>query len=653
MSYIPYPAYYDDAPIDLRHVYADEKPAGKRGFLKCVGDHFEFEDGTPGRFWGTNVNGGACFPDKKHAEKTALRLAKIGVNIVRFHQLDAEWDTPNIFAFTKGPRVRDSYEFDSESMERLDYFIYCLKQQGIYTYMDIYTYRRFKTEEGVVNAHLLNDAAKPYQYYNPRMIELQKRLAYDIWNHFNPYTNLKYKDDPAICMAEIVNESDFVCYKLQQEPYVSEFRALFRAWLDENGIEYDAEGCDVNASDDVLERFKAKIYIDYYKDMIGYFKDIGVKCPVCATNHTVNDTLYRGDLVGDFTDTHVYYYDWKWGEHRCMNMAITMSARNGVEGLSKFRAFDKPFFCSEWDVPWPNEFRAESSILYAAIGSMQNWGGYTIHTYAYGNRLERMNMLGKETSAETIGGVAYREGIFSTWNDPAKFGLFYHAALITRRGDVSSEGERVAVKGGDSASAYLAANEKCLISNCLEGDGALTDPSSADRIVEKDEKIVDIDSGEVRSDNGQLYRNWKKNYGCIDSPRTKCTYGFLGKNGRIELDGLAVECETDFAVIALSSLCDKPLDKTDSILLTTVGRAQNTDAKFEGDKMLEYGHAPILAEVIEAKIELKTSRKNMAVWAVNAEGFYIGRIPVTYEDGVMKFEVGKQHLSIYYLIQAE
>ena len=44
-----------------------------------------------------------------------------------------------------------------------------------------------------------------------------------------------------------------------------------------------------------------------------------------------------------------------------------------------------------------------------------------------------MKMLGKEVSSSAIG-VPYREGIFSTWNDPAKFGLFCHAALITRRG---------------------------------------------------------------------------------------------------------------------------------------------------------------------------------------------------------------------------
>ena len=34
---------------------------------------------------------------KEYAPKVAQRLAQAGCNIVRFHQLDAEWDTPNLF----------------------------------------------------------------------------------------------------------------------------------------------------------------------------------------------------------------------------------------------------------------------------------------------------------------------------------------------------------------------------------------------------------------------------------------------------------------------------------------------------------------------------------------------------------------------------
>ena len=47
---IPFPAYHDFAPIDISYLFADEKPAGKHGFLTVQGDRFVFEDGKKVRF---------------------------------------------------------------------------------------------------------------------------------------------------------------------------------------------------------------------------------------------------------------------------------------------------------------------------------------------------------------------------------------------------------------------------------------------------------------------------------------------------------------------------------------------------------------------------------------------------------------------------
>ena len=124
--YIPQPAYPDNMPVDISFVFESEKPAGKRGFVKAVGEQLQFEDGTPVRFWGVNFNGGACFPDKTYAPKVARRLAQAGCNMVRFHQLDAEWDTPNLFSFRKGKRISDTRHLDPKSLDALDYLIHCL-----------------------------------------------------------------------------------------------------------------------------------------------------------------------------------------------------------------------------------------------------------------------------------------------------------------------------------------------------------------------------------------------------------------------------------------------------------------------------------------------------------------------------------------------
>ena len=46
-------------------------------------------------------------------------------------------------------------------------------------------------------------------------------------------------------------------------------------------------------------------------------------------------------------------------------------------------------------------------------------------------------------------------------------------------------------------------------------------------------------------------------------------------------------------------------------------------------------------------------RKNLVVWAVDADGIFVGNVPVRYEDGCACITLGKKSLSIYYLIQGE
>ena len=669
-KYIPTPAYPDMMPVDISFVFADEKPAGKHGFVKPDGDHFIFEDGTPARFWGVNFNGGANFPEHEDARKVARRLAQAGCNIVRFHQLDAEWDTPNIYAFTKGKRVTTTRELDPESMDRLDYLIYALKEQGIYVYFDMMTYRKFKSGDGLELAKELKDSAKPYSIVNRRMIQLQKEFCDQIWNRYNPYTKLLYKDDPVFAMTEITNECDLFEMKGwigkhdNSFPYVWELRLSFKAWLEKNGIDYDWENCELWLKEHPLIDWKLDVTMAYYQEMYDYMRSIGVKIPITGTNWLHNshaNTIAEKNM--DFSDGHHYYYDWRWGEEDkfCANEQIN-GYKSIFPNLGTMHLDNKPYFVSEWDMPWPNSYRAEGPIYYAAVSALQDWAGMAIHTYAYSPKLENMKILGKEVSSSTIGGIPYREGIFSTWNDPAKFGLFQHCALIVRRADISPANKKIACQYPKTlekvvSTAYADGLEKHRLTSVeygQQGVGADETISIADHIQWEDPNLV-------VSDNGQMWRNITKKFGGIDTERTKVVYGRLtaGRNASAgamsgtEVNGMKVVSKTDFAVIALSSLSNDPIEVADNMLLTTIGRARNTDQVYDGDKMIEYGKAPILSEVINATISITTQRDDLKVWGVNAEGFYVGKIPTKLEDGILTFTVGEKFPASYYLIVAE
>ena len=671
-KFIPYPFYYDDMPIDISFVFEKEKPAGKHGFLKTNGQDFVFEDGTKVQFWGTNFNGRGCFPEHDYAEKVTKRLSKTGINMVRLHQLDAPWSFPNLFSFTAGKRNCGGSELNPDSMDRLDYLIYCCKKEGIYIYLDMFTYRKFKSDEGFSNTAALRTAGRPACIFNDRMIELQKELCKNLWQHENSYTGLRYCDDPVIVLAEIINEGDlfFKRHKII-EPYATEFMEKFDKWLCENSIDDKASNYEItDFESDRINDFRAYLQEKYYREMYEYMRACGVKIPITGTNWISSPEHQKIQLLTDFSDNHQYNNDGYWKEfEKCWHShSVTTTPSSYLKGTGYASAANRPTFVSEWDMSWPNEFRADGTLYSAALGLLQGWSGFAVHTYSYSNSLHRTDMLGKEFTSEKIGDTPYRQGMFATWNDPAKYGLFYHAALMTRRGDVARAKTTMEIKPFSrtewNRNPFAENIEKCaVVSDFNYGEKTYVkageyredfnvdaEAGFAETKAESEPPLVD---DIIVSDTGELLIDRKNNYGLIDTEKTKCAYGFLLKNGKIDLSGVSIKCDNDFAVIAMSSLTDDPIKTSDNILLTTVGRAENTDFKSENDFVVDYGKPPVRIEVINADIEIETENSEMVVWSINPDGYLSGLIPSIYEDGRLKFTLGNTSRSMYYLIFKE
>lgn len=661
-QWVPFNLAWDDnVPIDISFVFEKERPAGKHGFLTVKGDRFRFEDGSEGRFWGTCFNSGANFPSHAYSEMVARRLAKFGVNMMRTHQMDAEWATPNIFQFNRAKPKNDTRSFDPESIDRLDYLIYCLKQEGVYIYLDMLTYRQFRPGDGVDAVDQLGQAGKPYDYFDPRLIELQKEYNRDLWTHANPYTRLAYKDDPAIALTEVVNESDLLAFKPTLEPYRTRLEALYRAWADENSIKVAQGGAvDFTNQDAQMARFLVDLMQKHYRDMIAHLRSIGVKIPVNGTNWAIKLGAGAAQAAADFSDTHPYWNFPTWESPQGTHPVPMVAEKDNTFAANTImRLIDRPFFVSEWDHPWPDPYRAESPLAYAAVAAFQGWSGATIHTYRY-STWTPVDRLGG--GGQTINGITYRNH-FDSFNDPAKFGLFYQAALLFRRGDVRPAEETVAVeipadnpdwllKGSADVAALSLLPELHRVGMVYPGV-----KNSAGRTVPPDQPVTESGGGEVRSDTGELWRSWEKRIGQIDTPRTKAVYGFVGEAGKMLLQGFELEVSTDFATICLSSLTDDPIEQSESLLLAAVGRCDNTDTRFseDGIRQLSFGRPPVLIEAIQARLALKTSRANLKVWVISDKGEATTRLPTEYKDGILTFEIGPQPSwnpsSMYYLIK--
>jgi hypothetical protein len=217
-----------DAPANLTNVSAWlTPPAGGQGFIRAENGHLATDAG-PIRFWATNSCFEASFPSHEQAQQVAARLARLGINCVRLHHMDAR----SIWG-----RSPNHLIIDPEKLERLDYLIAQFKQHGIYVNINLHVSRRLGPAEGFPLTEGRPEMDKGLDNLEPRMIDLQQKYARDLLTHVNPYTGHAYVDEPAVAFIEINNEN--ALFHIWHsggmddlpEPFATTYRKVWNAWL--------------------------------------------------------------------------------------------------------------------------------------------------------------------------------------------------------------------------------------------------------------------------------------------------------------------------------------------------------------------------------------------------------------------------------------
>ncbi len=225
----PFVLPWDDASPSATNVSAWlEVPAGKGGFVTVKDGHL-FANGKRLRIFGVNLAFGANFPTHDDAEKVAARMAKFGINCVRFHHMD--WQTA-----PSGIWAKDYSGFDPGQLDRLDYFIAQLKARGIYTDLNLHVSRTYPDRPAAEKQGNPNFDAG-VDNFSPKMIALQKDFARALLTHVNPYTKNAYTDEPAVALIEINNENALLAQwnwgglDKAAAPYRAELGAMWTDWL--------------------------------------------------------------------------------------------------------------------------------------------------------------------------------------------------------------------------------------------------------------------------------------------------------------------------------------------------------------------------------------------------------------------------------------
>jgi hypothetical protein len=463
-------------PRSSLHNFSDllEAPAGKRGFLQSNGEHFTWQDGTRARFWGINVANTSLQEPEADIAAMIQNFRSAGFNLVRLHHFDERGGIIDLDA-------PDSRRLVAERIKKLDYWIYKAKQAGIYVYLDLLDYRRFKEGDGVPNAEAIGRAARPYAVFDPRLIELQKEYARKLLvEHVNPYTGLSYADDPAIVMVEIYDESGLFMkrdvWRAMPEPYSARFKELWNDWLRARYKTTDAllrawsagstsallEGESLEAGNVALPAmtwtpqllpeaqrvyamlprrndgalFAYTLHRKYFRDMKQYLRSIGVKVPVSVTGR-FDDIADLKSISSelDFIGTNFYYDHPYWGSgkpawqppsyFRNSNPISDVDDLSFAANVSLARIKNKPLVVREWNYCWPNRNRASGIVEAAAYAALHDIDAMILFVY--------------ETRPTA------RVSYFNVRSDPSRWGLCGIGASIFLKGLIAPSKHRIVV----------------------------------------------------------------------------------------------------------------------------------------------------------------------------------------------------------------
>ncbi len=234
---VPFILPWNDASAGITDLSALNPPIdGANARLGVNADgHFQAR-GERVRLLGVNFAGDSPFMPTNNAEAVAARLAKFGVNCVRFHHMDASWATGGgLLAYTG----TSSRNVSAAQLERVHFLVSRLRAHGVYANINLLVGREYRSGDGLggevtgmdwKDAHILG-------FFEPAALALHKEYATKVLTPVNRFTGLSLAQDPGVGLVEILNENGILqkWYDggLDRLParYVPALRGRWNDWL--------------------------------------------------------------------------------------------------------------------------------------------------------------------------------------------------------------------------------------------------------------------------------------------------------------------------------------------------------------------------------------------------------------------------------------
>lgn len=450
---------FNDAPAGKYGAVMINKD-GKLAFEKNPDKPVKFRSFNLVFFWRTYFYN----MSKPEIDELARAIALRGYNMVRLHFLEAglmgHGGLPKSvkvhFLDAKIPQSEEELPLDKGFLDRVDYFIAKLKENGIYLDVAI-THSCGWTEATAMAPKKTKNPGEGYRsviYFRDDVKRNWTVGAKFLLTHINPYTKSSILDDNLIVNVTFQNEQDirdtfYPAFTPHWRQFVKDkyqtAEKLAAAWGDEyksfsdvppitNPLLQTGSPAGIDAT-----RFLEKIMCDitgfYYHEL----RKIGYKGPFSnwdmymrlievpprsmvslVSMHSYHDHVSKKKLSAKYKQKNLAFPWWKNTEKRfSQESSIKRKAVSYFRRVAATRFLDRPFMINEYAHGSYNQYHHEQGLVFGAYAALQDWDSLGTH-------------------ANVVMVYHCPSNLFSSATDPVSRASELIAAFAWERGDVKS-----------------------------------------------------------------------------------------------------------------------------------------------------------------------------------------------------------------------
>jgi hypothetical protein len=627
LKFYPDP-FSDDAWLDLR--YLNEGVAGENGFIELSDDGRGFVNGRgePVRFWAVNGASSAGNLDDSQLAAYARSLAKMGVNMVRYHG--------SLHPRGEGTDINDVNKDVADQIWRT---VAAFKREGIYSVISPFWAGMVVPSGGNpaipeswgLGEYTGNDSPWGVMYFSDRLKEAYKNWVKYLYTTENPYTGIPLRDDPAVALIQIKNEDGLLFYTVDNiKPQLRrEMEKKFFSWAEREygniNLAYDAwDKIELNSDcreDRRLElyiiweatqpqtggkaarlndqvRFYAERQRDFYTELRDFYRELGCRQLINANNwkpagELMIDAERWSNATVDVMAVNRYYDPQHQGEFSAWRIdpghtynPVSVLHQPHLLPINVKQTDGMPFFVTESGWNSPQKYQAEGPFLVSAYMSLTGVNGFFW-----------FNHTGPGIDPDPYFPWWKLEGgqlAKHRWNAsiPGQFSMYPANALQFRKGyikegDVIISEHRsldaifrrdvpvIAESSGFDPNRDFRAAEETDSGSSLPPLAFLTGPvmavydsdPSKTYISEDISRLINLKEGTVTSNTGELLWKYRDGICKVDSPRAQGVAGFLREMGEISLSDITVISDNEYAVLNVVSMDNSPVRDSEKVLV--------------------------------------------------------------------------------------